>query len=471
MALQNAFGDLALDATLLATNGKLDNILAELNQKFEAGEEVALDATTIAALQSVTAIISNMPTDFPDAAVLAKLELIRALLAAPLAVTGTFFPATQPVSGTFWQATQPVSAVALPLPAGAATEAKQDALNAKLPAALGQQAAANSLAVAPSNESLQDVYVTGAATQTTLGNNLLLAVAGATGYDTLSQSGLGISLRTMFVQIVPTGTIAGGTIIFEASNDNVTFTPIYLYDEAVSNSQVAASVNLTTGTNRFWAGPTKFRYVKFRLSVAVTGGGSVQAFIRYSPKPYVPTVMSVGQTSSLLIVQPPGITKGTQSAQGFTIQPLRDGGRVRTLFSATGVAAGTTGTETAISLTKAADNGATSSANSFVITSAKRFRIEAINFCSRGHNTATPQVTTFSFRINTAGAVTTTSTPIILSVRSATIASNEWDRVTVPIPDGMEILGDGTIQFGITANAVFTTNAPTWDVNIIGFEY
>lgn len=38
---------------------------------------------------------------------------------APLAVTGTFWQATQPVSGTFWQATQPVSLASLPtLPAG-----------------------------------------------------------------------------------------------------------------------------------------------------------------------------------------------------------------------------------------------------------------------------------------------------------------------------------------------------------------
>lgn len=36
--------------------------------------------------------------------------------------------ATVPVSGTFWQATQPVSAASLPLPAGAATSAKQPAL-------------------------------------------------------------------------------------------------------------------------------------------------------------------------------------------------------------------------------------------------------------------------------------------------------------------------------------------------------
>lgn len=53
-----------------------------------------------------------------------------------VAVTGTFYQATQPVSiasmpstpvtGTFYQATQPVSAASLPLPTGAATSAKQD---------------------------------------------------------------------------------------------------------------------------------------------------------------------------------------------------------------------------------------------------------------------------------------------------------------------------------------------------------
>lgn len=61
-----------------------------------------------------------------------------------IAVTGTFWQATQPVSGTFWQATQPVSGpltdtelratavpvsvASLPLPSGAATSAKQDTI-------------------------------------------------------------------------------------------------------------------------------------------------------------------------------------------------------------------------------------------------------------------------------------------------------------------------------------------------------
>lgn len=57
------------------------------------------------------------------------------------------------VTGTFWQATQPVSAAALPLPAGAATSARQDtgntslaSLDAKAPA-LGQALATASLPV------------------------------------------------------------------------------------------------------------------------------------------------------------------------------------------------------------------------------------------------------------------------------------------------------------------------------------
>jgi hypothetical protein len=52
-------------------------------------------------------------------------------------VSGTFWQATQPVSGTvavtgtFWQATQPVSAASLPLPTGAATLAGQTTLGSQ----------------------------------------------------------------------------------------------------------------------------------------------------------------------------------------------------------------------------------------------------------------------------------------------------------------------------------------------------
>ena len=149
-------------------------------------------------------------------------------------------------------------------------------------------------------------------------------------------------------------------------------------------------------------------------------------------------------------------------------------GRTFIQFWANAAAAGTTGTETAITLTKGGTTGgATSSAASHVITSGKRLRIVSIVFATRGHNTATAQVTTFNLRINSAGAVTTTSN-IAFSARSATPATaNAWDRTAVFNfgDSGPEIVGDGTLQIGLTAAATYTTNAPTWDAQIVGFEY
>ena len=146
--------------------------------------------------------------------------------------------------------------------------------------------------------------------------------------------------------------------------------------------------------------------------------------------------------------------------------------RTDIVYSATAAAAGTTTTETAITLTKAAGNAATSSAATFVITSGKRFRITSITVGAVGHATATAQSTVFNLRVNTAGAVTTASTPIIASIRVATVAtSSVQGAITVPLGDGYEIDGDGTIQIGITAAATYVTNAPTWQVFITGYEY
>lgn len=86
-----------------------------------------------------------------------------------VAVTGTFYQATQPVSiadpvavtGTFWQATQPVSAASLPLPTGAATAAAQ-ATNTAAIATIGTRAygtAATRLAY--SGTSAQSAAITG----------------------------------------------------------------------------------------------------------------------------------------------------------------------------------------------------------------------------------------------------------------------------------------------------------------------
>lgn len=76
----------------------MNNLLTEMQQKLEAGQSVELGSTTLTALETITAAISNWPSDFPDASVLAKLETIRSLLAATLTVSVSNHPTDFPDS-------------------------------------------------------------------------------------------------------------------------------------------------------------------------------------------------------------------------------------------------------------------------------------------------------------------------------------------------------------------------------------
>jgi len=168
-----------------------------------------------------------------------------------------------------------------------------------------------------------------------------------------------------------------------------------------------------------------------------------------------------------------GVNEGDVSPSEPLPVQIINTGRTERRFYAVAAASGTTTTETAITLTSSSGTSATTTGVSFVVTSGKRLKINAIHLASRGNSTGTAQITVFNLRVNAAGAVTTTSTPVILSARTSNGATaNEVSRVVIDCgPDGIEIPGDGTLQFGITAAATFTTNAPTWDVLIIGYEY
>lgn len=139
------------------------------------------------------------------------LKAIKALLGAPLAVTGSFYQATQPVSGTFWQTTQPVSgtvtanagsgtfavsATSLPLPSGAATSALQTTGNTSL---------AN-LDVALSTLSLKNQFPTTLGI-TTKATSLSVAIAS----DQVGTAG-SASTTVMSVQGVGGGTVLPVTV-------------------------------------------------------------------------------------------------------------------------------------------------------------------------------------------------------------------------------------------------------------------
>ena len=116
---------------------------------------VVVTGTFWQATQPISAASLPLPTGAATAANQSTanglLTSIDTALGGTLAVTGDFYPVTQPVSGTvsisgavgvtgtFWQATQPISAASLPLPAGAATSAKQDSTIAAINALVGTE--------------------------------------------------------------------------------------------------------------------------------------------------------------------------------------------------------------------------------------------------------------------------------------------------------------------------------------------
>lgn len=211
-------------------------------------------------------------------------------------------------------------------------------------------------------------------------------------------------------------------------------------------------------------------------AVAITSADlDVALSTRLKPADTLTAVTTVGTITNPVTTNdtPPSLTKATQGSTGYSTQDLKDAGRTALSFYANNFASGTTTTETIITWTQSSGTGAvTASTASYTITNGKRLRIQAIQVASRGNATATVQSTVFNLRLNTAGACTVTSTPILFAAQSATAAvASAWDRVTIPIPDGYEIAGNGTISICMSAAATFTTNAPTWAVNLVGYEY
>lgn len=369
-----------------------------------------------------------------------------------LTVDGVFFQAIQPVSGTFFQATQPISAAALPLPAGAATSALQTQPGVDIGDVTVNNAAGASAVNIQDGGNSVTVDGTVAVSAVTSITNVVhvddnagsLTVDGTVSIT--ANSAVNVAQLAGTTTDTNSGNKSAGTLRVVLATDQPALTNKLL----VTPDSVALPANQSVNVAQFGAS---------NISTGTGAGGAG-----------IPRV-TVSNDSNV-IVTPPTLTKGTQGATGFSTQDLKDAGRVNLIFYAVGAAAGATTVETMITLTKASDTSAISTGTTFVITSGKRWRINNITFASQGSATATLQTSTFALRINTAGAVIVSSTPLVLSARTSTPATaSSWDRFTFAIPDGIEFLGNGTIQFGVSANAVFVTNAPTWHVVITGFEY
>ncbi|MCA3068120.1 MAG: hypothetical protein ING73_14490 [Rhodocyclaceae bacterium] len=231
----------------------------------------------------------------------------------PVSLASTTITGTVGVTGTFWQATQPVSAAALPLPAGASTEATLTALNGKF-SALGQQtmAASTSVVIASNQSSIPTVenalILTGASAQTAVVNNILENPSGATG-TTVD------NYRAMSVQVVSTAT--AGTFIFEQSNTGAAgdWVALPVFNAALSTAVPITAAITATASSIIYTFPLRCRFVRLRIVTLLTGG-SVQAFSRVSSEPWTPTAALVASnTAANLLAQVSG-TITTNNAAG-----------------------------------------------------------------------------------------------------------------------------------------------------------
>lgn len=195
--------------------------------------------------------------------------------------------------------TQAVSAAALPLPANAAQEdgGNLAALVANTPT-VGQKASSASSPVTLASDQSQDAFITGAAAQSTLGNNAMLASPGTAAIDTLA--GFPVSMRSFFCQVIGGAGITSGAVIFEGSNDGTAFVPLTWYDDAaVTGATINSATTISANANRFFSGKITYRYIRCRISTGFNGG-TIQVITRLSPVDYVPRVTTVASSAGTL---------------------------------------------------------------------------------------------------------------------------------------------------------------------------
>lgn len=170
--------------------------------------------------------------------------------------------------------------------------------------------------------SSQDFFVTGQGSQLAANQNILLATSGTTAMDAVS--GGTVSYASVYIQITPAaGTVTAGVVTFECSSDNFTSTamPLFLYDMGSATAAPVSSVTLVAATTRYFGGAIPYKYVRARISTAITGTTTgVQAFARFSSKPFVPIVNIIAQPTAanlnVTAVQATAANFNTTAVQG-----------------------------------------------------------------------------------------------------------------------------------------------------------
>lgn len=177
--------------------------------------------------------------------------------------------------------------------------------------------------------------------------------------------------------------------------------------------------------------------------------------------------------SSVAVSAAPPLTKGSQDANGYSVQDLKDAGRTVLAITLEATAAGAA--EALATMTVSVSGAATSTFSSRSITSAKRLRLQLVMLEVEALGTGTaPQRAYLRLRSEPSGA-TTTSSPLQMIIAAATndaiVKASAQSKVD--IPDGFELSG-ASRTFGFTLECpdyVATTGEVRVKATILAFEY
>jgi len=215
-----------------------------------------------------------------------------------------------------------------------------------------------------------------------------------------------------------------------------------------------------------------------RAVVTVTEDGVTRG--RYATVKAASTAAAATDPAQVVSLSPnspataPTLTKGTQGSAGWSVQNLKDSGRVNIMWTVDQfITAGAT--EAMLTFTESRDGAATSTTASKTITSGKRLRITSIMASAYAGGT-TPAISRLivKMRVNTAGAVATTSPLQFTLPLGVAAAAKSLTTVTHQFPDGVEFLGNGTVTIGFSCTSidfVTTTNTPILSLSVTAFEY
>lgn len=202
------------------------------------------------------------------------------------------------------------------------------------------------------------------------------------------------------------------------------------------------------------------------VALAAGGGIKVEGVAGGVAQPVSGTFFQATQPVSV-----PALTKGTQNAQGLSVQNLKDSGRVAvaiTCYQAAGIIT-TEALFAAAAFSRSLDGATATTGNSFTVTAGKRFRIESITVGTK-QTAAALTASKVALRYLGAGGVITNTSPVVamLDIGSNVATANNYVApTTIPIGDGFELVGGGT--FGFTNLSSSATVLHT--ITLLGFEY